>query len=94
MSPRKVVSATVETATVAALTHTGEGIVRGGKTVFVAGALPGEAVRFRRTRTHRQHDEAELVEVLTPAAERVKALLRAGKEPHFAEFLRAWEGAA
>jgi len=24
--------------------------------------------------------------------ERVKALLRAGKEPHFAEFLRAWEG--
>jgi 3'-5' exonuclease len=26
--------------------------------------------------------------------ERVKALLRAGKEPHFAEFLRAWEGAA
>jgi len=26
--------------------------------------------------------------------ERVKALLRAGKEPHFAEFLRAWEGTA
>jgi predicted PolB exonuclease-like 3'-5' exonuclease len=26
--------------------------------------------------------------------ERVKALLRAGKEPHFAEFLRAWEAAA
>jgi hypothetical protein len=26
--------------------------------------------------------------------ERVKALLRAGEEPHFAEFLRAWEGAA
>ena len=24
--------------------------------------------------------------------ERVKTLLRAGKEPHFAEFLRAWEG--
>jgi hypothetical protein len=23
--------------------------------------------------------------------ERVKVLLRAGKEPHFAEFLRAWE---
>jgi len=26
--------------------------------------------------------------------ERVKALLRAGKEPHFAEFLRVWEGGA
>jgi 3'-5' exonuclease len=26
--------------------------------------------------------------------ERVKTLLRAGKEPHFAEFLRAWEGTA
>ena len=26
--------------------------------------------------------------------ERVKALLRAGKEPHFAEFLRAWEAPA
>jgi 23S rRNA (uracil1939-C5)-methyltransferase len=64
-------SNTVETATVAALTHTGEGVVRGGKTVFVAGALPGETVTFRRTRTHRQHDEAELVEVLTPAPERV-----------------------
>ncbi len=54
-----------------ALTHTGEGVVRGGKTVFVAGALPGETVRYRRTRAHRQHDEAELVEVLTPAPERV-----------------------
>jgi 23S rRNA (uracil1939-C5)-methyltransferase len=71
LSPRKVVSDIVETATIAALTHTGEGIVRGGKTVFVAGALPGETVKFRRTRTHRQHDEAELVEVLTPAPERV-----------------------
>ena len=71
MSPRKVVAATVETATVAGLTHDGEGIVRGEKVVFVAGALPGESVKFRRTRSHRQHDEAELVEVLTPAPERV-----------------------
>jgi 23S rRNA (uracil1939-C5)-methyltransferase len=66
-----VVSASVETATVAGLTHAGEGIVRGEKVVFVAGALPGETITFRRTRSHRQHDEAELVEVLTPAAERV-----------------------
>jgi hypothetical protein len=26
--------------------------------------------------------------------ERVKAVLRAGLEPHFAEFLRVWEGGA
>ena len=72
LSSRKAVSQVVETATVAGLTHTGEGIVRGdGKTVFVAGALPGESIKFRRTRGHRQHDEAELVEVLSPAPERV-----------------------
>jgi 23S rRNA (uracil1939-C5)-methyltransferase len=71
LSGRKVVSPTVEVATVVALTHTGEGVVREGKTAFVAGALPGESIKFRRTRAHRQHDEAELVEVLTPAADRV-----------------------
>ena len=56
---------------VAGLTHEGEGVVHGGKIVFVAGALPGEHVRFRRTRRHRQHDEAQLLEVLEPAAARV-----------------------
>ena len=71
MSGRKVVAAAVETATVAGLTHTGEGIVRGGKAIFVAGALPGETINYRRTRSHRQHDEAELVEVLSAAPERV-----------------------
>src|SRR5256885_15612364 len=45
--------------------------VRGGKTVFVAGALPGERIRLRRTRRHRQHDDAELLEVLEPSAARV-----------------------
>jgi 23S rRNA (uracil1939-C5)-methyltransferase len=72
LSKRKPVSDVVEVATVAALTHEGEGIIRGGKAVFVPGALPGESIKFRRTRSHRQHDEAELVEVLTPAPERVK----------------------
>jgi 23S rRNA (uracil1939-C5)-methyltransferase len=56
---------------VAGLTHEGEGVVHGGKTAFVAGALPGEPVRFRRTRRHRQHDDAELLEVLEPSAARV-----------------------
>jgi 23S rRNA (uracil1939-C5)-methyltransferase len=71
LSGKRLTSAAVETATVAALTHAGEGVVRDGKTAFVAGALPGESIKFRRTRSHRQHDEAELVEVLTPSAARV-----------------------
>ena len=60
-----------ETAEVVGLTHDGEGIVRGGKTVFVAGALPGETVTFERIRKHRRHDEGRLLEVLQPAPERV-----------------------
>jgi 23S rRNA (uracil1939-C5)-methyltransferase len=60
-----------ETAEVVGLTHEGEGIVRPGKTVFVAGALPGETVTFERTRRHRRHDEGRLLEVLRPAPERV-----------------------
>jgi 23S rRNA (uracil1939-C5)-methyltransferase len=68
---RRIVSEVEEIATVASLTHDGEGVVRQGKTAFVAGALPGERIRFRRTRRHRQHDEAELLEVLEPSASRV-----------------------
>jgi 23S rRNA (uracil1939-C5)-methyltransferase len=60
-----------ETAEVVDLTRDGEGVVRSGKTAFVAGALPGETVTFERTRKHRQHDEARLLEVLRPAPERV-----------------------
>ncbi len=63
--------ALVETGRVDSLNHEGEGVVRGGKTVFVSGALPGESVSFVRRRHHRQHDEAELVAVLDPATERV-----------------------
>src|ERR1039458_8638804 len=40
-------------------------------TAFVAGALPGETIRFRRVRRHRQYDEARLDEILSPAAARV-----------------------
>lgn len=68
---RRAAPAEVLTATVTGLTREGEGIVHGGKTVFVAGALPGEEIRFRRTRRRRQHDEGELLEVLQPAPERV-----------------------
>ena len=64
-------AAAAETALVTGLTHEGEGVVRGGKTVFVAGALPGERIRLRRTRRHRQHDDGELLEVLEPSGARV-----------------------
>jgi 23S rRNA (uracil1939-C5)-methyltransferase len=60
-----------EEGVVAALSHEGAGIVHGGKTAFVAGALPGESVRFRRRRRHRQYDEAQLEAVLTPSPDRV-----------------------
>jgi 23S rRNA (uracil1939-C5)-methyltransferase len=68
---RRIASEVEEIATVASLTHDAQGVVREGKTAFVAGALPGERIRFRRTRRHRQHDEAQLLEVLEPAASRV-----------------------
>jgi 23S rRNA (uracil1939-C5)-methyltransferase len=56
---------------VAALNHDGEGVIREGKTAFVAGSLPGERIRFQRRSFHRSHDEADLLEVLTPSPERV-----------------------
>ncbi|HTQ36455.1 MAG TPA: 23S rRNA (uracil(1939)-C(5))-methyltransferase RlmD [Steroidobacteraceae bacterium] len=56
-----------------ALNSEGWGVVRGagGKAVFVAGALPGELVEYRVRRRQRGHDQAELVAVLEPAADRV-----------------------
>jgi len=66
-------AAAVQTAVVCGLTQQGEGVVHGGKTAFIAGALPGERIRFRRTRRHRQHDDGQLLEVLEPAAGRVTA---------------------
>ncbi|HVN44921.1 MAG TPA: 23S rRNA (uracil(1939)-C(5))-methyltransferase RlmD [Steroidobacteraceae bacterium] len=70
--------APLETAAVDGLTHAGEGVVHGGKTVFVPGALPGERIRFRRTRRHRQHDDGELLEVLEASPLRIEP-----RCPHF-----------
>ncbi len=71
-------AAVQEEAQVAGLTHEGEGVVHAGKTAFIAGALPGERIRFRRTRRHRQHDDGALLEVLEAAPERT-----APRCPHF-----------
>lgn len=61
-----------ETARIGAVTHDGRGIAAvEGKKVFVAGALGGEEVRFMRRKRRRNYDEAELLEVLEPAASRV-----------------------
>lgn len=71
-------AAEIESGTVVALTHEGEGVVRNGKTVFVAGALRGEQIRFQRVRRRRQHDEGKLIEILEPAADRATP-----RCPHF-----------
>jgi len=53
------------------LNHDGWGVVRAGKTVFVSGALPGETVEYRVRRRQRNFEEAELVRVIEPAADRI-----------------------
>lgn len=53
------------------LNHEGWGVVRAGKTVFVAGALPGETVEYRVRRRERSHDEAELLRVIEASPRRV-----------------------
>jgi 23S rRNA (uracil1939-C5)-methyltransferase len=60
-----------ETGTVAALNSDGEGVVREGKTAFVAGALPGELISFQRYAQHKGYDEARLLEILEASPERV-----------------------
>lgn len=60
------------TLTITALSHAGEGISRHeGRTVFVPLALPGETVRAEIVETKKNFDRARLVEVLTPAPDRI-----------------------
>ncbi|HEY3519860.1 MAG TPA: 23S rRNA (uracil(1939)-C(5))-methyltransferase RlmD [Rhodanobacteraceae bacterium] len=57
---------------IADLSHDGRGVARvDGKAVFVADALPGERVRARVVRRHRQFDEAQCIEVLQASSDRV-----------------------
>ena len=63
-----------ETARIESATHDGRGIAAiEGKKVFVAGALPGEEVRFQRRKFRRNYDEAELLEVIAPSPGRIEA---------------------
>ena len=63
-----------ETATITAVTHDGRGIAAsGGKKAFVAGALEGESVTFVRRKSHRNYDDAELLEIHEPSPDRIEA---------------------
>jgi 23S rRNA (uracil1939-C5)-methyltransferase len=63
-----------ETAEIVSVTHDGRGIAAtAGKKVFVSGALVGETVTFMRRKSRRNFDEAELLEIHEPSAERVVA---------------------
>lgn len=62
-----------ERAVIAGLTLEGLGVVRGeGKRVLVHGALPGEDVEYQRTRRRSNYDEARLLAVHAPSADRVE----------------------
>jgi 23S rRNA (uracil1939-C5)-methyltransferase len=56
---------------VTSLSHDGRGVAhRDGKTLFIAGALPGERVTVRNLRRKRSFDEGELGEVVAASPER------------------------
>jgi len=78
-APAKTRTQREDTLEVAGLSHDGRGVARrDGKTVFVAGALPGEQVRCRVTHGKTRFDEARLLEVLRASPER-----RTPHCPHF-----------
>jgi 23S rRNA (uracil1939-C5)-methyltransferase len=56
----------------------GAGVARheGGWVVFVAGALPGDTVRAEVTKRKRHYGEARLVEIVTPAPDRLEPLAK------------------
>ncbi len=66
-------SAAPVTVNIESLSHDGRGIAHvDDKVVFINGALPGEQVRFQYVKTHRNHDEGKVVEVLRASDDRVE----------------------
>lgn len=56
------------------MNHDGEGVGRAeGYTLFVPGALPGEAAKVKVLKTKKQYGYAKLLELLEPSADRVDA---------------------
>ena len=73
MAKKSKVPAEPFTVRIEDLTHEGHGVARrDGKIVFVEGALPGEEVSCLYTTRRSRRDEARVLEVLTPAPERVE----------------------
>ena len=64
-----------ETAEIVDTLVDGRGVAKAsGKTVFVRGAIQGETVEYVRRKKRRNFDEAELIEILQRAPERVEPL--------------------
>jgi 23S rRNA (uracil1939-C5)-methyltransferase len=73
-APMPAPDTTVE---ITALSHDGRGIARlAGKAMFIEDALPGESVRFRIYKRHREYDEAQTTEVLQASPQRVEPRCR------------------
>lgn len=71
--PRGVQNSPLMEARIESLTLDGLGVARvEGKTVFIDGALPGEAVTFRYTSHKARHDEGKVETVITPSPDRVE----------------------
>jgi len=72
MSRAGTPAAAAPRAPVTAMSHDGRGVARlKGKTLFIEDALPGEEVAFRLLRRRRDFDEAQAVEIIHAAPERV-----------------------
>lgn len=69
------------TAHILSVDHSGRGVARpGGKTTFIANALPHETVRYRITQHKAGFDEAEAEDILVPSPHR-----RTPRCPHYGE---------
>jgi 23S rRNA (uracil1939-C5)-methyltransferase len=67
---------------VESLAYGGRGVARrNGYVVFVSGALPGDRVRARVTKSKRNHGEATALELLRPSPDRVPDRCDHGGEP-------------
>ncbi len=61
------------TVVIEGMSHEGRGIAHvNGKTIFVFGALIGEAVKIQIRKSHRKYDEAITLEVIQAAASRIE----------------------
>ena len=70
---RKQVEAEPQYAVIESLNHDSRGVAHlDGKAIFIRGALPGEEVMFRPTRSRKSYSEGDCVEVLKASDDRVE----------------------